>query len=70
MSQPEEAQGKTRKTDDVLRARPAAPPAGGLTGGGGAGPADLAARQQEIAHADELAEDAEINPVRRPAAGS
>jgi hypothetical protein len=58
MSQPEESQGKTRKTDDVLRGRPAAPPVRGLAGGG-AGPADLAARQREIQHADEMAEDAE-----------
>jgi hypothetical protein len=61
MSQPEEAQGKTRKTDDVLRARPAPPPTGGPvpTGGGDTGPAEPPARRREIAHADEMAEEAE-----------
>ncbi|MEN3308183.1 MAG: hypothetical protein V7603_4385 [Micromonosporaceae bacterium] len=60
MSQPEEAQSKTSKTDDVLRHRPAAPPVGGpaLTGGGTA-PVDADARAREIAHADEQAEEAE-----------
>jgi hypothetical protein len=59
VSQPEEAKGKTGKTDPALRGRrtpaapgnlPQTPPTGGTE------PVDPAVRAQELAHADEPAE--------------
>jgi hypothetical protein len=60
MSQPEESQGKTSKTDSVLRARPPAPALGAHVVGGPE-PISAEARAREIAHADELAEEAEAS---------
>jgi hypothetical protein len=61
MSQPEEAQEKTPKTDDVLQRRPAPPPTGPQVEGAGPAtpPPDPRIRAQELAHADEMAEEAE-----------
>jgi hypothetical protein len=71
MSQPEEAQEKTPKTDDVLQRQPAPPPTGPRVEGAGAGPRvegagaapppDPRIRAQELKHADELAEEAEAS---------